>query len=100
MPACGAAGACRRTACLGRRGDPVVGGRAGGRRLGTRGAAASLAVAVGLRLVGATLVEPAEQIFEGTAMLLARMRRGRDAYLRWGRDTLGWSVYLFATPRG
>ena len=34
-------------------------------------AAASLAVAVGLRLVGATLVEPAEQIFEGTAMLLA-----------------------------
>jgi SAM-dependent methyltransferase len=30
--------------------------------------------------------------------LLARMRRGRDAFLRWGRETLGWSVYLFATP--
>jgi SAM-dependent methyltransferase len=30
--------------------------------------------------------------------LLERMRRGRDAYLRWGRDTLGWSVYLFRTP--
>jgi SAM-dependent methyltransferase len=32
--------------------------------------------------------------------LLERMRRGRDAYLRWGRDTLGWSVYLFGTPAG
>jgi SAM-dependent methyltransferase len=32
--------------------------------------------------------------------LLARMRRGRDAYLRWGRETLGWSVYLFARPGG
>ena len=30
--------------------------------------------------------------------LLDRMRRGRDAYLRWGRDTLGWSVYLFGAP--
>ena len=30
--------------------------------------------------------------------LLARMRQGRDAYLRWGRDTLGWGVYLFRTP--
>jgi SAM-dependent methyltransferase len=30
--------------------------------------------------------------------LLERMRRGRDAYLRWGRDTLGWSVYLFRAP--
>lgn len=30
--------------------------------------------------------------------LLARMRRGRDAYLRWGRDTLGWAVYLFRVP--
>jgi SAM-dependent methyltransferase len=32
--------------------------------------------------------------------LLERMRRGRDAYLRWGRDTLGWSVYLFRVPAG
>lgn len=29
--------------------------------------------------------------------LLDRTRRGVDAYLRWGRETLGWSVYLFAT---
>ena len=27
--------------------------------------------------------------------LLERTRRGVDAYLRWGRDTLGWSVLLF-----
>jgi len=32
--------------------------------------------------------------------LLAWARRGRDAYLRWGRETLGWSVYLFRTPGG
>lgn len=30
--------------------------------------------------------------------LLARVRRGRDAYLRWGREALGWSVYLFRAP--
>jgi hypothetical protein len=27
--------------------------------------------------------------------LLERVRRERDEYLRWGRDTLGWAVYLF-----
>lgn len=27
--------------------------------------------------------------------LLARLRRARDIYLRWGRETLGWSLYLF-----
>ena len=30
--------------------------------------------------------------------LLARARRGSDAYLRWGRDTLGWTIYLFRAP--
>jgi SAM-dependent methyltransferase len=30
--------------------------------------------------------------------MLERMRRSRDAYLRWGRDTLGFGVYLFARP--
>ena len=30
--------------------------------------------------------------------LLSRARRGTDAYLRWGRDTLGWSIYLFRAP--
>ena len=30
--------------------------------------------------------------------LLARTRRGTDAYLRWGRDTLGWSILLFRAP--
>jgi SAM-dependent methyltransferase len=30
--------------------------------------------------------------------LLSRARRGADSYLRWGRDTLGWSIYLFRVP--
>ena len=30
--------------------------------------------------------------------LVSRARRGSDAYLRWGRDTLGWSIYLFRAP--
>jgi SAM-dependent methyltransferase len=32
------------------------------------------------------------------AELLARVRQGIDAYLRWGRDTLGWAIYLFRCP--
>jgi len=27
---------------------------------------------------------------------LGTLRKGRDAYLRWGRDELGWAIYLFA----
>jgi SAM-dependent methyltransferase len=27
--------------------------------------------------------------------VIAECRKHRDAYLRWGRDTLGWSLYLF-----
>jgi len=30
--------------------------------------------------------------------MLERSRRWRDAYLRWGRDTLGFGVYLFWRP--
>lgn len=30
--------------------------------------------------------------------LLSRVRKGRDAYLRRGRDTIGWAIYLFRTP--
>ena len=30
--------------------------------------------------------------------MLERIRRWRDAYLRWGRDTLGFAVYLFSRP--
>lgn len=30
--------------------------------------------------------------------LLARVRAWRDAYLRWGRETLGFGLYLFAKP--
>jgi Methyltransferase domain len=29
--------------------------------------------------------------------LLERARRGVEAYLRWGRDALGWSILLFRT---
>jgi SAM-dependent methyltransferase len=33
--------------------------------------------------------------------LLTRARADREAYLRWGRDTLGWAVYVFrAAERG
>ncbi len=30
--------------------------------------------------------------------MLERIRRWRDAYLRWGRDTLGFGAYLFYRP--
>lgn len=30
--------------------------------------------------------------------LLRSIRRGRDAYLRWGRNCLGWAMYLFRKP--
>jgi SAM-dependent methyltransferase len=30
--------------------------------------------------------------------LLERVDRGREEYLRWGRATLGWALYLFARP--
>jgi SAM-dependent methyltransferase len=31
--------------------------------------------------------------------LLERVTRNRHEYLAWGRDTLGWALYLFARPR-
>ena len=31
--------------------------------------------------------------------MLERIRRWRDAYLRWGRDTLGFGMYVFHRPR-
>lgn len=27
-----------------------------------------------------------------------RVNRGKAAYLRWGRDTLGWAIYVFRAP--
>jgi len=30
--------------------------------------------------------------------MVERIRRWRDAYLRWGRDTLGFGIYLFYRP--
>ncbi len=30
--------------------------------------------------------------------LLGTLRKNRDAYLRWGRDCLGWATYLFSAP--
>ena len=30
--------------------------------------------------------------------ILARVARGRTNYLRWGRDTVGWAMYLFRKP--
>jgi SAM-dependent methyltransferase len=31
--------------------------------------------------------------------MLSRIRRWRDGYLRWGRDTLGFGLYLFHRPK-
>lgn len=30
--------------------------------------------------------------------LLARVGRSRHEYLTWGRETLGWALYLFGRP--
>ncbi len=30
--------------------------------------------------------------------LLERVAKDKSAYLRWGRDTLGWAIYLFRCP--
>ena len=30
--------------------------------------------------------------------ILTRVARGRTNYLQWGRDTLGWAMYLFRKP--
>ena len=30
--------------------------------------------------------------------ILARSRAGRDSYLRWERDAIGWAIYLFQLP--
>jgi hypothetical protein len=30
-----------------------------------------------------------------TPELMAKMRRFRDSYLRWGRDEIGWAAYMF-----
>jgi len=30
--------------------------------------------------------------------ILARVARGRTNYLHWGRDTVGWAMYLFRKP--
>ncbi len=30
--------------------------------------------------------------------LLERSRAGRDSYLSWERDTIGWAIYLFQNP--
>ncbi len=32
--------------------------------------------------------------------LLQTTNKNRDAYLRWGRDCLGWAMYLFRKPSG
>ncbi len=30
--------------------------------------------------------------------VVERVGKGRTAYLRWGRDTLGWAIYMFRSP--
>ncbi len=33
-----------------------------------------------------------------SAELVERVSKARMAYLRWGRDTLGWAIYVFRSP--
>jgi len=32
------------------------------------------------------------------AEIMRRVHASREAYLKWGRDTLGWAIYLFRMP--
>jgi SAM-dependent methyltransferase len=34
------------------------------------------------------------------AELFERVAKGKSAYLRWGRDTVGWAIYVFRCPPG
>ncbi len=49
----------------------------------------------GLRLVFTLLSSEDTDLEE----LLARDSKERESYLRWGRDTLGWAIYLFRKMR-
>jgi hypothetical protein len=31
---------------------------------------------------------------------MERVARDRAAYLKWGRETLGWAIYAFRKPGG
>jgi hypothetical protein len=30
--------------------------------------------------------------------MLERKKREKETYLRWGRETLGWAIYVFKKP--
>ena len=30
--------------------------------------------------------------------VVERVAKAKATYLRWGRDTFGWAIYLFRTP--
>ena len=32
--------------------------------------------------------------------LLERVAKEKSVYLRWGRDDLGWAIYVFKCPHG
>jgi SAM-dependent methyltransferase len=34
------------------------------------------------------------------AEVVERIAKGRDVFLRWGRETLGWAIYAFRRPAG
>ena len=52
----------------------------------------------GLQLQAAERYAAAHPDDPDTEALLTTMRKNRDAYLRWGRDCLGWAIYLFSVP--
>ncbi len=52
----------------------------------------------GLQWYAAELYAHAHPEDPDNAELLATMKHNRESYLRWGRDELGWAVYLFLKP--
>ena len=48
-----------------------------------------------LQLLAAERFAVANPLDPDVPALLERVRRERDDYLRWGRDTLGWAIHLF-----
>jgi SAM-dependent methyltransferase len=52
----------------------------------------------GLRLRAAELYAEENPSDPDTTEILIRQRREHDTYIRFGRDTLGWAIYIFRAP--
>lgn len=52
----------------------------------------------GMRWQGAERYAAANPGDPDVPEILERAHRSRDAYLKWGRDVMGWAIYLFQKP--